>query len=116
MQLTLRRSPHGPIITDVRSMILTPASGPDGLAVAALTAAGVGPRRTRRVDSWPTAAELLAHTGRLLTTHAGEAQRMLAWSPSLRCLPLPREVTGIETYCPAYITVPAIRRLASRVA
>ena len=31
-------------------------------------------------------------------------------------LPLPREVTGIETYCPAYISVPAIRRLASRVA
>ncbi|PWN53173.1 myosin V [Violaceomyces palustris] len=31
-------------------------------------------------------------------------------------LPVPREVTGIETYCPAYISVPAIRRLASRVA
>jgi len=61
---------------------------------AALTAAGEGPRRTRHVDSWPTAAELLAHTGRLLTTHVGEAQRMLAWSPSLRCLPLPREVVS----------------------
>jgi myosin V len=31
-------------------------------------------------------------------------------------LPIPREVTGIETYCPAYISVPSIRRLASKVA
>lgn len=30
--------------------------------------------------------------------------------------PLPRLVTGIETYCPAYISVPALRRLASCVA
>lgn len=30
--------------------------------------------------------------------------------------PLPRLVTGIETYCPAYINVPALRRLASCVA
>lgn len=30
--------------------------------------------------------------------------------------PLPRLVTGIETYCPAYISVPSLRRLASCVA
>jgi myosin-5 len=30
--------------------------------------------------------------------------------------PLPRLVTGIETYCPAYISVPALRRLAACVA
>ncbi|KAK0545973.1 Myosin type-2 heavy chain 1 [Tilletia horrida] len=31
-------------------------------------------------------------------------------------LPVPREVTGIETYTPSWLAVPAIRRLASRVA
>lgn len=31
-------------------------------------------------------------------------------------LPPPRDVTGIETYCPAYLHVPTVRRLASRVA
>ena len=31
-------------------------------------------------------------------------------------LPLPREVTGIETYCPAYLNVPLLRSLASKVA
>lgn len=31
-------------------------------------------------------------------------------------LPLPREVTGIETYCPAYLHVPLLRSLASKVA
>lgn len=31
-------------------------------------------------------------------------------------LPVPREVTGIETYCPAYLNVPLLRNLASKVA
>ena len=31
-------------------------------------------------------------------------------------LPMPREVTGIETYCPAYLSVPLLRNLASKVA
>lgn len=31
-------------------------------------------------------------------------------------LPVPREVTGIETYCPAYLSVPLLRTLASKVA
>ena len=31
-------------------------------------------------------------------------------------LPLPREVTGLETYVPAYLNVPHIRRLAALVA
>ncbi len=30
-------------------------------------------------------------------------------------LPIPREVTGIETYCPSYIAVPFLRRLAAKV-
>ena len=31
-------------------------------------------------------------------------------------LPAPREVTGIETYCPAYLNVPLLRNLAGKVA
>ena len=31
-------------------------------------------------------------------------------------IPLPRLVTGIETYCPAYLNVPVLKRLASCVA
>ncbi len=30
--------------------------------------------------------------------------------------PLPREVSGLETYVPAYLTVPHLRRVAARVA
>lgn len=31
-------------------------------------------------------------------------------------LPMPREVTGIETYCPAYLHVPVLRKLTAKVA
>ena len=31
-------------------------------------------------------------------------------------LPLPREVSGLETYVPAYLNVPHLRRLAALVA